>query len=203
MADGPEGGAAGELHPRLRDAARGLLPEWARVDEERRAHLERVAELLERWARSRGEPEEDVLRWRAAGFLHDALRDADPAALRNGVGPEFEGWPGPLLHGPAAAAGLEADGVADGELLRAVAYHTVGHPDFAALGIALYCADFLDPGRSFREEWRRGLRSRLPEELEGVACEIVAARIRYLLEGGRRIFPSTIAFWNRFVGDEG
>lgn len=202
MRDSDDEAAVSGLHPRIEAASRGALPDWARAGAERRAHLERVADLLEAWARQRDGALDDVRRWRAAGFLHDALRDADPAGLRSEVGPEFADWPGPLLHGPAVAARLRSEGVDDRELLRAVAYHTVGHPDFGELATALYCADFLDPGRDFRSGWRADLRARLPAELLAVAPEIVAARVRYLLDRRRTIFPSTIRFWNRFVQGE-
>lgn len=192
-----------DLHPRVRSAGEGEFPEWARAEPERRDHMRRVAGLMESWARARGEAEDEVLSWSAAGILHDALRDAPPDTLRPELEPEWSGWPGALLHGPAAAARIRTEGVDDGELLRAVAYHTVGHAGFGDLGKALYCADFLEPGRQFEREWREELRARLPEELHEVTREVVAARIRYLLDRGRRIFPVTIRFWNRLAGGEG
>lgn len=191
--------SAGTLHPVVRRAADGALPGWARTDPERRTHMARVARLLERWVRERGGEDEEALRWRAAAFLHDALRDAPPGELRATLDGELGGWPATLLHGPAAARRLRSEGVEDEELLRAVAYHTVGHPDFGALGMALYCADFLDPGRRFRPEWRADLRARLPDDLEGVTLEVAAARIGHLLDERRALHPATSAFWNRLV----
>jgi len=68
-------------HPPVSAAAAGRLPRWAAAGEERRAHMARVAALLEAWARDLGLGNRDILRWRAAGYLHDALRDASPRRL--------------------------------------------------------------------------------------------------------------------------
>lgn len=69
--------------------------------------------------------------------------------------------------------------------------------------MALYCADFLEPGRRLREEWRAALRERAPRELEAVVREILQARIRHLLERGRPLHPETIGFWNRMTEGRG
>lgn len=193
------GDADGGPHSLVRAAARGRLPEWAEATPERRDHMERVGALLEEWATARGEAPDDVIRWTAVGCLHDALRDASPERLRALLEPPLSELPGPVLHGPAAAARLRGEGVDDEALLRAVAFHTLGHPELDALGMALYAADFLEPGRSIRPEWRARLRERMPEELQAVTREILGARIRYLVEGGRRLFPATVDFWNRFA----
>jgi 2-amino-4-hydroxy-6-hydroxymethyldihydropteridine diphosphokinase len=161
--------------------------------------MERVAELLGEWARARGLGVEDQLRWRAAGWLHDALRDAPSEELRPRVRPEDRALPGPVLHGPAAAEALRADGVEDPPLLRAVAWHTLGDPDFDALGRAMYAADFLEPGRDLRNSWRAGLRARMPGELDPVVREVVAARIAHQVGRGGLLQPRTVAFWNLLV----
>ena len=177
-------------------AAAGRLPEWAEVTPARRAHMERVVALLEDWARRAGLDVRERERWRAAGWLHDSLRDAEPESLR----PEAPEWarelPGPLLHGPVAAARLEAEGVRDRALLNAIAYHTLGHTELDRLGRALYLADFLEPGRSFRPEWRAALRARVPEAMDRVLVDVVASRLEHLLTTRRRIRPESLAFWN-------
>lgn len=115
-------------------AAAGELPGWACVRPERRAHMARVAALMDGWAASLGLPPDQRTRWRAVGLLHDALRDEDPGRLRPRVSEEQRALPPGLLHGPAAAARLADEGVDDEELLLAVAYHTTGHPRFAVRG---------------------------------------------------------------------
>jgi len=186
-------------HPVVAAAAAGTLPEWAVAGPDRRAHMARVAGLLDEWAEALGLDEVERTRFRAVGYLHDALRDAEPALLRERVPVPLRAFPDALLHGPAAAERLRLDGVLDGELLRAVAFHTVGDAGFGVLGRVLYAADFLEPGRTFLPEWRADLRDRMPAELDDVVFEIAGARIANLAKRGMSIHPRTVGFWNSLV----
>ncbi|MFQ5746031.1 MAG: HD domain-containing protein [Gemmatimonadota bacterium] len=182
------------LHPLIRGAAEtGALPAWARCGPERLEHARAVAGLLDGWAVELG-LEEERGRWRAAGILHDALKDADAEELRGLAGAE---WPDPVLHAPACAARLAQDGVTDGELLQAISYHSIGHPDFGLLGDCLYLADYLEPGRDGLSAGREELRSRLPGGREEVLGTVIGLRIRRLLDTRRRILPESILYWNR------
>src|SRR5688572_4727032 len=100
------------------------LPGWAVVSEKRRKHIARVVELLAQWARALQLPEDELSRWTAAGWLHDALRDADEPMLRalSGDGTRAA----ELLHGPAAAVRAEQEGERRQDVLDAIRYHTVG-----------------------------------------------------------------------------
>ena len=110
------------------------------------------------------------------------------------VDDEFAELPGKLLHGPAAAGRLAREGVEDDGLLRAVAFHTLGHPGLDTAGVALYAADFLEPGRTVRAEWRASLRRRMPGELDEVALEVADARTKHLRELSASVRPETSAF---------
>lgn len=188
------------LSPTVRAAARGELPAWAEASPKRREHIARVAALLAEWAEAAGLDPVERDRWVAAGWLHDALRDADPERLRAAVPERFRGLPGPVLHGPAAAERLA--GEADEELRDAVRYHTLGYAGFERLGKALYLADFLEPGRDFEPGWRASLAARMPEEMDGVLVEVLGARIRHLVERRKPLSPETAAFWSAVVGKE-
>lgn len=183
----------------LERAAAGVLPEWAEASPVRREHCARVAALMGSWAEAMGLPQPEQLRWRAAGWLHDALRDAEPATLRELLPPKSVDLPGPLLHGPAAAVRLRADGVTDLELLYAIAYHTVGSSQFGLLGQALYLADTLEPGRNFDPAWTAALRARVPGEFDAVLREVVAERLGHQLELCRPLRPESVDFWNSLV----
>lgn len=183
-----------------RAAAMGVLPHWARVSPKRREHMSRVAALMEEWAAKLRLSEAEVLRWAAAGWLHDILRDEDPSVLRPEVTTEERDLPGPVLHGPAAASRLR--GEVDSRVLTAIRYHTIGHSTLDTLGRALYLADFLEPGRDFEEVWRAELRRRMPQELDRVLVEVIAARIRHLLERVKPIRPETALFWTSIVSSE-
>ncbi len=172
------------------------LPSWAVVTPNRLAHIERVVALLERWADQLQLVPRERRRWSAAGWLHDAFRNADDSTLR-----KWTDEPGPvkLLHGPAAAARARQDGITDEELLQAVAWHTVGHADWAHLGMALYAADFLEPGRPFLEETRTELTVRYPKERDVIFREIVRLKLQHLRHTGTALHPLTAAFAARWT----
>jgi HD superfamily phosphohydrolase YqeK len=187
------------LHPIVVEAAAGVWPPWVRADAARREHMVRVAELMDRWARVAGVDDDERTRWRALGYLHDALKDEAPETLRGEVPAALTELPDPVLHGPAVAARLRGEGVDDEAFLRALAYHTLGHPALDAAGECLFAADFLEPGRTMENEWRAGLRARMPGQRAEVVGEILRARMAYLLERGRPVRPETLAFWNRMA----
>lgn len=190
------------LHPIVKSAAKGKLPGWAEVDQQRYAHMERVAALLDEWARAARLSADERRRRVALGFLHDSLKALSPKKLRPLCKKKHRHLPGPVLHGPAAAALLAEEGVEDKSLLRAIAYHTIGHPQLDDAGKALYAADFLEPGRDMRNKWREKLRARMPAELDAVTCEILAARIGHTIKRRRVVQPETFDFWNAMVGGD-
>ncbi len=192
------GRAEGDPHPIVAAAAQGDLPPWAEAGPERRRHMARVASLLDLWAGDLGVDEPRRVAWRAAGRLHDALRDARPSELARRF-PKLRRLPGRARHGPAAAATLRRDGVRDRELLHAIRWHTLGSRNFGPLGAALYAADFVEPGRAERRRWRAKLRARMPGDAGEVLTEIAAYRIHYLLRMERPVHPRTVRFWNSLV----
>jgi HD superfamily phosphohydrolase YqeK len=188
----------------LEAAAAGELPSWARATRTRQEHMERVATLLGSWAVTLGLPPEEEMRWRAAGMLHDALRDAPAEELRELVPEELRNLGGKLLHGPAAAARLAADGVDDAPLLLAVSHHTIGHANFDQLGRALFVADYIEPGRRHEPLRLATLRARMPDALDEVVRDVLHARMSRLLREGRPIRSETASFWNAVnVGTHG
>ncbi len=189
------------LHPIVAAAAEGDLPEWSVAGSERRGHVRRVSALMGEWAAALALCPDDQARWRATGLLHDALREEEPDTLRLHVPPVFQDLPDSLLHGPAAAERLRLEGVDDGEVLQAVAFHTVGHPSLGHLGRAMYAADFLEPGRDLLNEWRASLRGRMPGQVDGVVREVLGARLRHRVDRGTVIRPETVAFWNVVAGE--
>ncbi len=156
--------------------------------------MARVADLLGSWAEARGLAAGDAARWRAAGYLHDALRDERPDVLRPAVPAWARDLAGSVLHGPAAARRLRDEGVDDPELLEAIEAHTIGGVGLRLLARALYVADYLEPGRGYSSEWHAGQRARMPFELDGVLLEVVRERVRRGQESGRGAALETLAF---------
>ena len=170
------------------------LPAWAKVSDKRRQHIARVVRLLVEWSSTMSIPAPEREHWIAAGVLHDALRDAPEAELRELAG-DAEREP-ELLHGPAVANLLESQGERSRSLLDAIRYHTVGSPDWDRTGRALYMADFLEPGRSFARRDRAFLASQVPHDFDGVFRQVLRARLEYALREGYTLFPETVALWN-------
>jgi 2-amino-4-hydroxy-6-hydroxymethyldihydropteridine diphosphokinase len=171
------------------------LPSWASVSERRREHIERVAELMDGWARQLGVAPQEARAWHDAAILHDALRDAPEADLRALVPrPDFTAE---MLHGPAAAAHLERDGDSRTEMLDAIRWHTVGSASWGRLGRALFMADFLEPGRKFARADRAYLARHVAGEFDGTFRQVVRMRIEHALREGHTLFPETVELWNR------
>lgn len=180
--------------------AHPLLPAWARVGRKRLAHIERVAALVARWAERMQVGPGEQARWLRAAWLHDALRDAPDEELDRWA-PDSRG-PAALRHGPAAAARAKAGGETDRGVLDAVRYHSVGLAEWDRVGRVLYCADFLEPGRSFDAAERAALGERFPADPGGVLAEVARRRLRYAVQSGWTIPEPTYRFWNALAAGE-
>ena len=170
------------------------LPSWAQVSHKRSAHIARVVALLERWAGEMSVPADEASRWRSAGVLHDALRDAPEPMLRALTGDGAR--PVEVLHGPAAAVRAEQDGERRQEVLEAVRFHTVGSTTWARTGKALYLADFLEPGRHFLVSERAYIADQVARDFDGAFRQGARLRIEWSLSQGDELFPETVALWN-------
>ena len=175
-----------------------LLPPWAEVGAKRLAHIERVAGLAARWADELGLSAHERGRWLRAVWLHDALRDAEESDMR-WLAPDFDG-PAELIHGPAAARRAAQEGESDLGVLAAVRWHSFGSPEWDTVGRALYCADFLEPGRTYDPEGRAALAARYAEDPDDVLREVARIRVTWLVRSGWPIPEITWRFWNHLVG---
>lgn len=162
-----------------------MLPDWAVVTPERRAHIERVAALVDEWATGLSVPPEERARWLRAAWLHDALRDAPLA--------------GEMDHGPRCAERLVREGERDQGVLDAIRYHSVGYAGWDEVGRMLYLADHLEPGRTHDREARAALRARMPVAREAVLKEVARRRVEWSLRSGWPLSGETVAFWNALV----
>jgi HD superfamily phosphohydrolase YqeK len=158
------------------------LPAWAVAGKPRRAHVRRVAALVEAWADAMAVTLEERARWLRAVWLHDALKDAP--------------LPRGIAHGPAAAERAEREGETDRGVLDAVRHHTWGHPAWDDVGKMLFLADYLEPGRRGRRKARARLAARVPRHRDAVLRRVLAWQMRACLRAGRRIHPHTLELWN-------
>lgn len=161
------------------------LPAWAVAGPERRAHVERVAALVDQWAVTMQVAGAERSRWAKAAWLHDALRD-EPAADE-------------LAHGPAAAERAAREGESDRGVLDAVRYHSLGYAGWDDVGRMLFLGDYLEPGRTFDHERRAELAARVPSERDTVLREVTRRRIEWTVQSGWRLAIETVEFWNSLV----
>ena len=173
------------------------MPPWAQATAVRREHIERVAELVNNWADEMRTPAAERERWLRAVSLHDALKDAPDAELRELTDDTWD--VGELRHGPAAAVMAERNGERDRDVLDAVRYHSVGFRPWGSVGKLLYLADALEPGRSHSGDREAKLATQVPHDVDGVLRILVSQRLSYIALTGLRLLPETVDFWNRLV----
>ena len=137
------------------------------------AHIERVAALADGWAERMRVSEAERERWLRAVWLHDALRDARRRARPLGGGRAGPGVAPARARQRGAGGGRGRDRSGDSRR-RALPFGRAGRTGTWS-GRVLYCADYLEPGRAFRREWRAALADRFPDDPAGV-----------LSRGGRR-----------------
>lgn len=178
-------------------ALRPTLPAWAALSAGRHEHIARVAELAASWAETIGVPDSERNRWLRAVWLHDALRDASDSVLTQWASATV--GPAELRHGPASAARAKAEGETDRGVLDAVRYHSVGLAEWDMVGRVLYCADYLEPGRSFDQERRAALAEQFPDEPNAVLREVARLRISHTVASGWPLLEPTVRLWNSLV----
>ena len=183
--------------PGVPSELRPTLPEWAEVTPKRLQHIQRVAELVVTWSDQLGVPDSERNRWLRAVWLHDALRDASPETLA-AYAPSSLG-PRELRHGPASAARAKAEGETDRGVLDAVRYHSVGLAEWDMVGRVLYCADFLEPGRSTMAKERAALAERFAADPQWVLYRVARHRVLRLIDSGWPLPQPTVRFWNSLV----
>jgi len=177
----------------IRTDSKGL-PLWACVGSRRLAHIERVTSLLRAWSAAMRLDADEANAWIDAGAWHDSLRDAPEELLRSITNDDET--PEQLLHGPAAATRLAADGEERQHVLDAIRYHTVGSASWGRTGKALYMADYLEPGRKFSREDRFFLAAQVPHSFDAAFRQVVRFRLDWSVREGNHIFPETVELWN-------
>ncbi len=157
------------------------------------AHCERVAGLaVELCVRFGVDPDAGYV----AGIAHDmckackerlllslASRDGYPISAIEADKPS-------LLHGRAAAVVLENDfGVTNRSVIEAVRHHTFGSPTLDPLGLIVFVADKLEPGRDGIDGESRA--RALSLDLNGMAFEVASDNVRYLEAKGKTVSSET------------
>lgn len=104
-----------------------------------------------------------------------------------------------LLHGRAAAMLLATDfGIDDKSVLDAIRHHTFGAPGLDGLGMILFVADKIEPGRT---DYDPKLRKKIiASDLEGMTRLVLKDNIRYLESKGKEVSMATLAMLEELEG---
>lgn len=175
------------------------------VPPKRWKHTRGVMDLAARLAGAYRElPEDPLLR---AALFHDNARSLPTDEQRrlavryrgelDSVEDRVEG----LWHAPAGAQRMVEDFSMDPEAppVRAVAFHSTGHPELSLVLKGLLVADFAEPNRTFSRA--RTLRDRVAEEpLDELVRQVLHAKIETCLERDWPVHPWGVEAYNALCG---
>lgn len=141
---------------------------------------------------------------RIAALLHDCAKNISEEKLYKiaaayGISdePVMMGAP-QLLHGPVGAVVAQMDyGIQDGDVLSAIACHTMGRLDMNTLEKIIYLADYIEPNRDFSGVEQ--LRKLAEEDLTIAVVAAMSHTIAYVAEEGLLIHPVTVAARNQLI----
>ena len=155
-------------------------------------HSRAVAREAAHLARRYGENAKKAV---TAAWLHDCAKELPARELKTLCGAdiiknnELEGADS-VLHSFAGAALAESWGVADGELLDAIRYHTTGRANMTLLDKIIFISDFSGKDRSFPEA--ATARGMADESIDGALGYILSATVDHLRKKGKYIVPLTL-----------
>ena len=146
--------------------------------------------LAERWG-------VDIEKARLAGILHDCARNLKgkellKCAAANGLPvSEIEILQPALIHAPLGSLLAERRfGVADPEILLAIARHTTGAAQMSPLDKIIYLADCIEPGRHYPGVDE--LRALAEQDLDAAVLLAYDHSISFVLAGGGLLHPNTV-----------
>lgn len=172
-------------HPEIPEGPVCLLVR-SMVGTKRWEHSLRTADMAQELAHKFHQPYQGL---RIAALTHDLAREQDAETIKIWASQDQSPLPGyavesPVLqHGFAAAWYLaEFMNIQDQSILNAVRHHTTGHPQMDDLGLILFAADYLEPGRRHLEN--RVREALLSMDLYPMVMEILDQMEHYLASRG-------------------
>lgn len=105
-----------------------------------------------------------------------------------------------IWHGPLGAILVERElTISNPDILNAIKHHTVGAEQMTVLEQVIYVADYIEPGRKFPGvEHARVLAE---ENLQAAVRYETKQTLQYLIEQNNKIYPKTIATYNKWVAN--
>jgi predicted HD superfamily hydrolase involved in NAD metabolism len=172
------------------------------VPESRISHILRVEQMAVTLAQQHGLDEAKAAQ---AGLMHDLAKYFKPQRLLEmarqaglSIDPVDETNPH-LLHADVSAIVARNEfGVADEEILAAIANHTLGRPGMSALSCVVFLSDSLEPGRGDTPALNT-LRQASQHHLHQAVWMTCDYTLHHLIEKRRLIHPRAIATRNWFL----
>ncbi len=149
-----------------------------------------------------------------AGLLHDCAKEIpedlqESLCDKNGIAlTDSERRLKQLIHAKAGAYVAKTEyGITDEDILNSIINHTLGRPAMTRLEQIVYCADFLEPQRDFKEMFPplKELRSLVFRDIDKTTALIVKAGIDYLNLKKRDVDPralDTFEYYKVFLDNE-
>jgi nicotinate-nucleotide adenylyltransferase len=166
----------------------------------------------------------DPERGRLAGLAHDIAKDRPLAeqwseARAAASSPELEfiaaaaarmeaepAFADKIIHGPAAAAilgrneSLRSAGSSDGDILEAIAFHSMADIEMRPLAKIVFIADKIEPRRPYLTDADRHAAATL--DLDGLLVHTLWLSISWLRRNDRAIAQSTLDLYNALTKRE-
>lgn len=137
---------------------------------------------------------------------HDLARAFNPDTLiqeayKYGINPSpIEHLDPVLLHGPVTACWLKHDAqYTNDSVIKAVRWHTTGHPKMDKIGKVIFLADKLDPDKIVRFSYLKKVQSLAVVNLDEAIIEYLNKVIAYLLTRKALIHPDSLNFRNHLL----
>jgi len=104
-----------------------------------------------------------------------------------------------LLHGPASAylAEVKFD-IRDSQILEAIRYHTIGHPDLGLIGKIVFLADKIEPDRDY--PGREAIYSLSLKNIDQAILKLTNHNLQYLTDRNIEIHPNLVLLRNKVLG---
>lgn len=146
----------------------------------------------------------DIGKVKKAAVLHDIAKNLEIDQIKNILRKstweidELEWTLDSVLHAPAGAVIAKTEfGIDDYEILEAVRYHTLGHPDMGLTAQIIYAADFIEEGRSF--DGLKKIQMIVKKDLTEGIYKITSDSIKYHLKLDNPIHSYTNNLRNKFL----
>ena len=174
------------------------------LGDERYQHTKLVLESALKLAEQLGL---DLKKAETAALLHDIAKSKSSVELNKILKnskwepDQLEGEILPVLHAPAGALlAEEIFGVNDPEILEAIRFHTLGHPEMGKIAQVIYAADFISEDRDF--EGLDEIRSKIEMNFYLGLYLITTHIMKYQLERNNFIHPYSNDFRNKLLKEK-